>query len=87
MHKLPTYMHNMHNRMGCSIVVEKSLRETKFEKADFSEPKTTINAKKSFRKDPRGSPPPVFDPQKPPKKKMTFTQLLVKFGYISADKS
>ena len=87
MKKLPSYMHNVNNRMSCSNTLERTLRESKFQHADFLEPKSQIAMKKTFRKDPNGSPPPVFDPQKPPKKKMTFSQLLVKFGYITADKT
>lgn len=68
MHKLPSYMHNVNNRMACSNLLEHSIRETKFQHADWLEPKSTINDKKSYRHSDAGSPPPVFDPQKPPKK-------------------
>ena len=51
------------------------------------EPKSQIANKKSFRHDPYGQAPAVYDPMNPPKKKMTFTQLLTKFGYITADKT
>ena len=87
MNRLPSYMHNVNNRMACTNTLERTLRESKYQHADFLEPKSHIIDKKSFRHDPNGSPPPQFDPQKPPKKKMTFSQLLVKFGYITADKT
>ena len=78
-------MHNVNSRMACSNTLERTLRESKYQNADFLETKLPFGVKKTFRKD--GSPPPVFDPQRPPKKKQTFQQMLVKFGYISADKS
>mmetsp|Transcript_35522 Transcript_35522/g.43524 ORF Transcript_35522/g.43524 Transcript_35522/m.43524 type:complete len:146 (-) Transcript_35522:253-690(-) len=62
MYKLPAHMHNVHNRMGCSNLLERGLRETKQNQADWLEPKTTLDAKKSFRHDISGSPPPAFDP-------------------------
>lgn len=55
--------------------------------ADYLSPGANLGQKKSFRRDLSGSPPPLFDPQRPPKKKSTFQQLLVKFGYITEDKS
>jgi len=86
MNKLPSHMHNVNNRMSCSNTLERTLRESKYQHADFLEPKSTIEVK-TFRHDINESPPKEFDPQKPPKKKMTFSQLLVKFGYITADKT
>ena len=85
MESLPAHMHNVNNRMACSNTLERTLRETKYQHADFVRNKHQFGFKKTFRND--GSPPPVFDPQRPPKKKQTFAQMLVKFGYITADKS
>jgi len=73
MGKLPFYMHNVNNRMACSNLLERTIRDTNYKQVDWLDPLTTIANKKSFRRDTEGgSPPPVFDPQKPPKKKMTF---------------
>jgi len=79
-------MHNVNNRMACTNTLERTLRETKHEQANWLKQQTTIANKKSFRCDPSGNPPAQFDPQAPPKKKMTFSELLVKFGYITGDK-
>ena len=49
MYKLPAHMHNVHNRLGCGNLVERSLRETQHMKADWLEPTSTIDQKKSFR--------------------------------------
>ena len=87
MKKLPTHMQNVNNRMACSNILERTLRESKYQQADWLEPKSSIANKKSFRHDPYGEAPVVYDPMNPPKKKMTFTQLLTKFGYITADKT
>lgn len=87
MRKLPSHMHNVNNRMACSNILERTLRESKFQQADWMEPASQIANKKTFRHDPNGDPPAAFDPLNPPKKKMTFTQLLTKFGYITADKT
>ena len=73
MNKLPSHMHNINSRMACNNLLERTLRESKYQNADWLEPKSQILSKKSFRHDPSGSPPPAFDPQKPPKKKPTFT--------------
>jgi len=80
-------MHNVNNRMACTNILERTLRESKFQQADWLDVKPQIAAKKSFRHDPNGNAPKAFDPMNPPKKKMTFTQLLTKFGYITADKT
>ena len=65
MDKLPAHMHNVNNRFGCSNTLERTLRETKYQHADFVEAKPRLGVKKSFRKD--GSPPRTFDPQRPPR--------------------
>lgn len=86
MHKLPSHMHNVNNRMSCSNTLERTLRESKYQQADFLNPKSTVEIK-SFRRNPNNSIANEGDLKMPPKKKMTFSQLLVKFGYITQDKS
>jgi len=86
MYRLPAHMHNVHNRTGCGNVLERSLRDTQYQKAGWIEHLTMAEGKKSYRLDPNGSPKMGYDPNKPQKKKMTFTELLIKFGYITADK-
>ena len=71
---LPGHMHNIANRMGCSSMVERSLRETNSQYATYLEGKSLMNSdKKSFRKDSSASPPPTNRPPKK-KKKMTFEE-------------
>ena len=60
MQTLPTHMHNVNNRLACSNTLERTLRESKYQHADWIETKPKFGVKKTFRKD--GSPPPVFDP-------------------------
>ena len=60
METLHSYMHNINNRMVCSNTLERTLRESKYQHADWMETKPKFGLKKTFRKD--GSPPPVFDP-------------------------
>ena len=70
---LPGHMHNIANRMGCSSMIERSLRETSNQYATYLDGKSLMNSdKKSFRKDSSASPPPNRYPKK--KKKMTFEE-------------
>ena len=47
--RLPAHMHNVHNRLGCGNVLERSLRETKYQKANWFSPPSMAQGKKSFR--------------------------------------
>ena len=63
--------------MGCSSMVERSLRETNNQYSTFLDVKSLMNSdKKSFsrRKDSSASPPPNRYPKKKKKKKMTFDE-------------
>ena len=60
METLPAHMHNVNNRMACSNTLERTLRESKYQHADWLNIQPKFGFKKTFRKD--GSPPPVFDP-------------------------
>ena len=74
--------------MKFNNTLERTLRESKFQQSNWNDQKSFIANKKTFRQDPTGQHAPVqFDPLNPPKKKMTFAQLLVKFGYITQDKT
>ena len=43
-------MHNINNRMACTNTLERTLRESKYQHADFLDPKSTIEIK-SFHHD------------------------------------
>jgi len=45
-----TLMHNINNRMACTNTLERTLRESKYQHADFLDPKSTIEIK-SFHHD------------------------------------
>ena len=72
--------------MGCSNTIERTLRDSKYQQADFFSPKSTLEIK-SFRHDPNRRTLPETDVKVRAKKKLTFSELLVKFGYITQDKS
>ena len=52
--KLPMHMHTINNRMVSKQNLEKTLRETKHQAADWLEPVSTLNTKPCFRRDPNG---------------------------------
>ena len=89
--KLPTYFHNINNRMAMSNHVERGLRETQQSGYGFMNPKSSLNDRKVFRVDPN-SPKSLLkklavnEEEKKPKKKATFEQLLTKYGYATEDK-
>ena len=89
--QLPSYFHNLNNRVAMGQTTEKGLRETKHAKQVWYDPPTSLNTKKtSFRVDPE-APIGQFPPDKssgPEKKKMAnFEQMLEKFGYTTKDRS
>ena len=88
--KLPTYFHNINNRMAMSNHVERGLRETQQYGYGYMNPKSSLNDKKIFRVDPN-SPKALIkkisnEEEAKPKKKATFEQLLTKYGYATEDK-
>ena len=89
--KLPTYFHNINNRMGINNQVERGLREAQCHNNTFMNPQSYLNEKMEFRRDPK-IPLSMLkkngnEPEKPKKKKATFESLLCKYGYATEDKS
>ena len=61
MGKLPSYFHNINNRVAMSNTLERTIRNQNYSGAPFLDPKTTLE-KKSFRVDHLNPKPKVFDP-------------------------